>query len=278
MTHSHDHDSDGRGQHGPAHPGDRSSSEPGGFDEYDHPAYAASAAEAATDSEADAQGSDSEADGGGADTGGADAFNTEAVNDEPATATSHSASWAAAPSGAGAPAGGRWAGGIPVVSDGTAAEGDAAESPLVAPLTGDAALAAERLEDLRRLQAEYVNYKKRVDRDRSLAREAGITHVLESMLPVLDDIHLAREHGDLEGGPFAAISEKLETILAKLGIERFGSVGDEFDPNFHEALMNIAADLPEGTTATTVVTVLQPGFRIGERVVRAARVAVANPQ
>ena len=142
----------------------------------------------------------------------------------------------------------------------------------------DTLLAAERLEDLRRLQAEYVNYKKRVDRDRSLAREAGITHVLESMLPVLDDIHLAREHGDLEGGPFAAISEKLETILAKLGIERFGSVGDEFDPNFHEALMNIAADLPEGTTATTVVTVLQPGFRIGERVVRAARVAVANPQ
>ena len=142
----------------------------------------------------------------------------------------------------------------------------------------DTLLAAERLEDLRRLQAEYVNYKKRVDRDRSLAREAGITHVLESMLPVLDDIHLAREHGDLEGGPFAAISEKLETILAKLGIERFGSVGDEFDPNSHEARMNIAADLPEGTTATTVVTVLQPGFRIGERVVRAARVAVANPQ
>ena len=154
---------------------------------------------------------------------------------------------------------------------GAADAGDAAVSP-------DAALAAERLEDLRRLQAEYVNYKKRVDRDRSLAREAGITYVLESMLPVLDEIHLAREHGDLDGGPFAAIADKLETTLAKLGIERFGSVGDEFDPNFHEALMNIAADLPEGATATTVVQVLQPGFRLGERVVRAARVAVADPQ
>lgn len=278
MTHSHDHDSDGRGQHGPAHPGDRSSSEPGGFDEYDHPAYAASAAEAAADSEADAQGSDSEADGGGADAGGADAFNTEAVNDEPATATSHSASWAAAPSGAGAPAGGRWAGGIPVVSDGTAAEGDAAESPLVSPLTGDAALAAERLEDLRRLQAEYVNYKKRVDRDRSVARDQGISHVLESMLPVLDEIHLAREHGDLESGPAATIVDKLEAVLAKLGIERFGAAGDEFDPNHHEALMRLESDLPEGTTATTVVQVLQPGYRMGERIVRAARVAVADPQ
>ena len=194
------------------------------------------------------------------------------------------------------------AAGEPVVSHGYAAEGDSTEPTLHRDaaeaeamggaevtdaayatdspdsMSPDAALAAERLEDLRRLQAEYVNYKKRVDRDRSLAREAGISYVLESMLPVLDDIHLAREHGDLDGGPFAAISEKLETILAKLGIERFGSVGDEFDPNFHEALMHIAADLPEGTTATTVVQVLQPGFRMGERVVRAARVAVADPQ
>ena len=201
------------------------------------------------------------------------------------------------------------AAGEPVVSYGYAAEGDSTEPRLPgddtcgADVTGatgtteatgaayatgaadavdtvspDAALAAERLEDLRRLQAEYVNYKKRVARDRSLAREAGITYVLESMLPVLDEIHLAREHGDLDGGPFAAIADKLEATLAKLGIERFGSVGDEFDPNFHEALMNIAADLPEGATATTVVQVLQPGFRLGERVVRAARVAVADPQ
>ena len=146
------------------------------------------------------------------------------------------------------------------------------------PLTGDAALAAERLEDLRRLQAEYVNYKKRVDRDRSVARDQGISHVLESMLPVLDEIHLAREHGDLGEGPAATIVDKLEAVLAKLGIERFGAAGDEFDPNHHEALMRMEADLPEGATTTTVVQVLQPGYRMGERIVRAARVAVADPQ
>ena len=168
--------------------------------------------------------------------------------------------------------------GVTGAADATGAAYATGAADAVDTLSPDAALAAERLEDLRRLQAEYVNYKKRVDRDRSLAREAGITYVLESMLPVLDEIHLAREHGDLDGGPFAAIADKLEATLAKLGIERFGSVGDEFDPNFHEALMNIAADLPEGATATTVVQVLQPGFRLGERVVRAARVAVADPQ
>ncbi len=231
MTHSHEREQDtdgteGRGHHGPAHPGDRSSAEPGGFDEYDHPEYAA-------------------------------------------------------PTAAAPPAGDGGAVGIPVVSDGTAAQGDGAEPsliPLLAPLTGDAALAAERLEDLRRLQAEYVNYKKRVDRDRSVARDQGISHVLESMLPVLDEIHLAREHGDLDSGPAATIVDKLEAVLAKLGIERFGAPGDEFDPNHHEALMRLESDLPEGTTATTVVQVLQPGYRMGERIVRAARVAVADPQ
>ncbi len=223
MTDSHEHDTEGRGQHGPAHPGDRSSAEPGGFDEYDHPEYAA-------------------------------------------------------PTGTGSSASGSPAGGIPVVSDGTAAQGDGAEPPLVAPLTGDAALAAERLEDLRRLQAEYVNYKKRVDRDRAVARDQGISHALESMLPVLDEIHIAREHGDLASGPAATIVDKLEAVLAKLGIERFGVAGDEFDPNHHEALMRLESDLPEGATTTTVVQVLQPGYRMGERIVRAARVAVADPQ
>ena len=225
MTHGHEHDAEGRGHHGPAHPGDSGSAEPGGFDEFDHPDFADIAAAAAA-----------------------------SLREEHPEGT-----------------------GIPVVSDGTAAQGDGAE-PSLAPLTGDAALAAERLEDLRRLQAEYVNYKKRVDRDRSVARDQGISHVLESMLPVLDEIHLAREHGDLESGPAATIVDKLEAVLAKLGIERFGEAGDEFDPNHHEALMRMEADLPEGATTTTVVQVLQPGYRLGERIVRAARVAVADPQ
>lgn len=146
------------------------------------------------------------------------------------------------------------------------------------PEVSDAILAAERLADLQRLTAEYVNYKRRVDRDRSLARDLGISQVLEAMLPVLDDLHLAREHGDLETGPFAAIADKIEHTLAKFGVERFGQAHEEFDPAVHEALMHVEADLPEHAETTTVVAVLAPGFRIGERVVRPARVSVADPK
>jgi molecular chaperone GrpE len=137
--------------------------------------------------------------------------------------------------------------------------------------------AAERLNDLQRLQAEFVNYRRRVDRDRDVAKETAIAGVLEAMLPVLDDVHLARQHGDLESGPFAAIAEKLETILERFGLVRYGEAGEEFDPAVHEALMRTEAELAEGTTTTTVVQVLQPGYRSGDRVLRAARVAVADP-
>ena len=138
-------------------------------------------------------------------------------------------------------------------------------------------LAAERLGDLQRLQAEYVNYRRRVERDRDVARDQAVGGVLEALLPVLDDIHLARQHGDLEGGPFAAIADKLEGVLSKFGVVRFGEPGEAFDPMHHEALMHVEAELAEGTEATTVVQVLQPGYRQGERVLRAARVAVADP-
>jgi len=142
----------------------------------------------------------------------------------------------------------------------------------------DTTLAADLTRDLQRLQAEYVNYKKRVDRDRELHHHAAVSSVVEALLPVLDDVHLARQHGDLEGGPFAAIADKLEATLAKFGVERFGQPGDAFDPTVHEALMHIEAELAEGTEVTTVVQVLQPGYKMGERLVRAARVAVADPQ
>jgi molecular chaperone GrpE len=138
-------------------------------------------------------------------------------------------------------------------------------------------LAAERLGDLQRVQAEYVNYRRRVERDRDVARDQAVGGVLEALLPVLDDIHLARQHGDLEGGPFAAISDKLDAVLARYGLERFGAVGEPFDPAVHEALMHTEADLGEGVDVTTVTQVLQPGYRQGERVLRAARVAVADP-
>ena len=142
----------------------------------------------------------------------------------------------------------------------------------------DTALAAERLVDLQRLQAEYVNYKRRVDRDRAMVQERAVQDVLETLLPVLDDIHAAREHGDLQTGPFAAIADKLEGILGRFGLTRFGEPGEPFDPMRHEALMHTQAELPEGADTTTVVTVLQPGYRAGDQVIRPARVAVADPQ
>ncbi|WP_446666710.1 nucleotide exchange factor GrpE [Flexivirga sp. B27] len=141
----------------------------------------------------------------------------------------------------------------------------------------DTALAAERLDALQRTQAEYFNYKKRVERDREAQKDATTARVLESLLPVLDDIYLAREHGDLEGSPFEKIADKLDTTLTKLGLTAFGAVGEAFDPTHHEALMHIEAEVPEGSEGTTIVQVMQPGYRLGDRMVRPARVAVADP-
>jgi molecular chaperone GrpE len=146
----------------------------------------------------------------------------------------------------------------------------------------DTILAAERLADLQRLNAEYVNYKRRVDRDRPLIQERAIQDVIEAMLPVLDDIQGARDHGDLVDGPFAAIADKLEGTLGKFGAVRYGAVGETFDPAVHEALMHLDAaavpgGMPQGASDTTVVQVLQPGYRVGDRVLRPARVAVADP-
>jgi molecular chaperone GrpE len=127
--------------------------------------------------------------------------------------------------------------------------------------------------DLQRLQAEYVNYKRRVDRDRELVRQNATFSVLSAMLPVLDDIDRAREHGEVEGG-FKAVADSLERIVASLGLEKFGAPGDEFDPNLHEALMHAhSADV----TTTTCQNIVHAGYRIGERVVRPARVTVVDP-
>jgi molecular chaperone GrpE len=151
--------------------------------------------------------------------------------------------------------------------------GDAEQHPVVAALEAAEAIAAERLEDLQRLQAEYVNYRKRVDRDRLVARDQTVVAMVEAMLGVLDDIDAARAHDELVG-PFAAVAEKLETMLSRFGWERYGVAGEAFDPTVHEALMHGHAD---DVTEPTVVQVLQAGHRVGERVVRAARVAVAEP-
>jgi len=133
---------------------------------------------------------------------------------------------------------------------------------------------AERTADLQRVTAEYANYRKRVDRDREAVKAQSTAVVLAALLPVLDDIGRARDHGELEGG-FKAVAESLERVVQKFGLESFGSVGEPFDPTIHEALLHsYSADVSE----PTCVTVVQPGYRIGERIIRPARVAVAEPQ
>ncbi|MGH3322180.1 MAG: nucleotide exchange factor GrpE, partial [Streptosporangiaceae bacterium] len=131
----------------------------------------------------------------------------------------------------------------------------------------------ERTEDVKRVQAEYANYRKRVDRDRMAVREQALANVLAEFLPVLDDIGRARDHGELEGG-FRQVGESLERITTKLGLVRFGEKGEPFDPNVHEALMHSYSD---EVTETTCAEVLRPGYSITGRVLRAARVAVAEP-
>ncbi|MDE0572294.1 nucleotide exchange factor GrpE [Demequina sp. B12] len=153
----------------------------------------------------------------------------------------------------------------------TQSEADAFDSDLAAA----EAKAAEHFADLQRLQAEFVNYRKRVDRDREAMGEQATAKVIESLIPVLDDVLKAREHGDLEDGPFASIAVKLEDALGRLGWSSFGAEGDEFDPNVHEALTSQAS---ADVSVPTVQLVAQPGHRIGDRVVRPARVIVAQPE
>lgn len=131
----------------------------------------------------------------------------------------------------------------------------------------------ERTEDLQRLAAEYQNYKRRVDRDRDVAKIKGIESVVADLLPVFDAIDQADNHDELTGG-FKLVADELTKAAAKHGLELFGEVGDEFDPVYHEALMQV--DQP-GFSVTTIAQVIQRGARINDRVLRPARVAVAQP-
>lgn len=132
----------------------------------------------------------------------------------------------------------------------------------------------ERTADLQRLQAEYVNYKRRVDRDRHVARQAGIDQVVNDLLPVLDSIEAARQHEELEGG-FRLVVDSLEKVAAKYGLVAFGEVGDDFDPSIHEALMQVPMEGDH--THQIVSSVMQRGIKLGDRVLRPARVGVADP-
>lgn len=148
----------------------------------------------------------------------------------------------------------------------TSSEGD--------PLDEALAEVLERTNDLQRLQAEFLNYKRRVDRDRDLIAQNATIKALSPVIEVLDAIDLARGAGDVEGG-FKAVVEQLERAVASSGLLRFGEVGDAFDPTRHEALSIIGED-PE-VAVTTIKVVARAGYRIGERIVRAAQVLVVEP-
>jgi molecular chaperone GrpE len=137
-----------------------------------------------------------------------------------------------------------------------------------------AAQITELTADLQRLQAEYTNYRRRVERDRDLQRDLAVSGVLAELLPILDDIGRAREHDELTGA-FRSVGEAVESTVARLGLERFGEAGEPFDPSVHEAISHTHS--PD-VTETTCVAVLQPGYRFAGRVVRPARVAVADPE
>jgi len=132
---------------------------------------------------------------------------------------------------------------------------------------------AERTLDLQRLQAEYANYRKRVDRDRATVRELAVASALTDLLPILDAIGQAREHDELSGG-FKSVADSLQAALTKLGLVSYGERGDAFDPKIHEALTSTYS---EEATEETCVEIFQPGYKVGERILRPARVAVAEP-
>lgn len=148
----------------------------------------------------------------------------------------------------------------------------AAASALEGDVAGVEAKVAELTADLQRVHAEYANYRKRVDRDRELVKDVAIGNVISDLLPIVDDIERAREHGELEGA-FRSVGEALENTLQRLGLEKFGAAGEEFDPMVHEALTSEESD---AVSVPTVTTVYQPGYRYAGRVLRPARVAVAG--
>jgi molecular chaperone GrpE len=132
----------------------------------------------------------------------------------------------------------------------------------------------ERTRDLQRVTAEYANYRKRVDRDRALVVDQATGTVLAGLLPVLDDLDRAREHGDLVG-PFGAVAEQLIAALTKFGLSPFGAKGDPFDPKVHEAVAHLTS---AEVTEPTCIDVMRRGYLLGDRLLRPALVAVADPQ
>ncbi|MCC6376946.1 MAG: nucleotide exchange factor GrpE [Microbacteriaceae bacterium] len=133
--------------------------------------------------------------------------------------------------------------------------------------------ANEHLDDLKRIQAEYANYRKRVERDRMLAHELAIAEVFATFLPVLDDLDLAEAHGDLVGGALDLVAQKIRVFGERYGLEKVGEVGELFDPRIHEAIVQVPSKNED--SHNHIVEVVQYGYRIGERLLRPAKVAVS---
>ena len=127
--------------------------------------------------------------------------------------------------------------------------------------------------DLQRLQAEYANYRKRIERDRLVAHEMAIGAVLTELLALLDAVDLAEQHGEVTGG-FKAVSDQLNAITSRIGLEKYGSEGEAFDPQIHEALMH---ETSVDVAVPTATKILQPGYKYKERILRPARVSVTDP-
>ena len=127
--------------------------------------------------------------------------------------------------------------------------------------------------DLQRLQAEYANYRQRVERDRAVAHESAVGAVLTELLALLDDVDRAEQHGELSGG-FKAVADQLNSITSRIGLEKYGTEGEAFDPQIHEALMH---DESADVAVATASKILQPGYKYKERILRPARVAVTDP-
>ena len=140
---------------------------------------------------------------------------------------------------------------------------------------GERELLADMRNDLARAQAELVNFRKRVERDRAANRDAVIAEVIRTILPAVDDLDRAEAHGDLAGSSLELVAQKLHAAFARYGLRTVGEKGEAFDPNFHEAVVQIPS---AGVTVNTVADVIEPGYALGDRLLRAAKVAVSVPE
>lgn len=159
------------------------------------------------------------------------------------------------------------------------AEGEKLDREVDADADGDGTVSdielqlAERTEDLQRVSAEYANYRRRTDRERAQIADHAKAKVVAQLLPLIDDLELAKQHGDLAEGPLKAFSDNLRHVLDNQGVAAFGAEGEQFDPEIHEAVQ----DLSEGDEKV-IGTVLRQGYKIGDRLIRNAMVIIADPK